>query len=171
MGDEGTNKVDAFLTALGDAMERHQGFWRHGELGVFPSQQRLGTVAEMRGDVDLESLSADHLGRGWATAAMGVVGALADLHGVNIYLVANSENEGDEDDETLDQGSLERFYARCGFRFVGSSWGSTTHMRRAPLELTAERRREIEAILAQEPVWEGAPAANEHGGPPVAPGS
>lgn len=159
MDDEKEGRVEAFLAALHDAMNRHDGFWRHGCMGVFPAQERLGTVEEMRGDVDLDSLSADHPGRRWASAAMLVMTALADFHGVSVYLVANADDEEAGSDDVLDQGALEAFYARHGFSFVGPSWGACTHMRRAPFELTEERRKEIEAVLRAEPVWLGDPNA------------
>lgn len=148
-------RVAAFLAALDEAMERHEEFWRHGGLGVFPAQERLGTVEELRGDVDLDSFGADQPGHGWGGAAMKVLTALADLHGVSIYLVANADDEETRAEDILEQGALEAFYARRGFQFVGPSWGSCTHMRRAPRELTDERRREVTGILGGEPQWAG----------------
>lgn len=148
MGDV-PDRLKPFFAEL-DAIEAAQpALVEGGDLAIFPAQRKMFVMPENQGDLDLDALAADAPGQGWGGAMLAVVAALADKHGLTVYLRALAQDEGDED--ALDQDGLERFYAAHGFVGTGS-WGARDMLRR-PRPLSEEASLLLDKAVRGEAVW------------------
>jgi len=159
----------AFVAAFRCDQARHAVFFADGVVDIWPGRARPWVACCHWADVDLEKLSADWPGRGWAGAAMRRLVTLADLHAVSVFVVARSYHRGAHDptDGTLGQQALVAFYARHGFEAVGTRNGNT-YMLRPCRRLDANGREQAARNLAEPPQWRGLPMPGENTGQPGA---
>jgi len=162
MDDDKPARVAAFLAAFRRDQARHACFFADGLIDIWPGRGRPWVDRRDWGDVDLEKLSAEWPGRGWAGAAVRRLETLADLHGIAIFVVARSRHRGPgtPPDGTLGQPQLVAFYARHGFATVANQNGNAYMIR--PCRPLAEAGRQAALLgMAQPPRWRGLPMPGE----------
>jgi hypothetical protein len=162
-------RVAAFVAAFHRDQACHSSFFADGAAEIWPGRGRPWVARRDWGDVDLENLSADWPGRGWASAALQRLATLADLHEISIFVVARSRHRGpcDPSDGTLGQQSLVAFYAHRGFETVACRNGNT-YMVRPCRSLDENDRRTAGRDMAGAPQWRGLPMPGESAGYPGA---
>jgi hypothetical protein len=163
MDDDKPARVAAFLAAFRRDQARHACFFADGLIDIWPGRGRPWVDRRDWGDVDLEKLSAEWPGRGWAGAAVRRLETLADLHGIAIFVVARSRHRGPgtPPDGTLGQPQLVAFYARHGFATVANQNGNAYMIR--PCRPLAEAGRQAALLgMAQPPRWRGLPMPGEN---------
>ena len=111
--------VAAFMKDFDRLIERQSELFEAGAIGISPAQHKLSVLPENQGDIELFELSADEAGLGWGGVVLKLVTALADRHGLDLYVRAYADDQ-DPDSEAITQPDLEVFYAKHGFLDVGS---------------------------------------------------
>ena len=99
-----------------------------GDVLVAPSQRKISILPENQGDLDIDVLRADESGNGWGGVVLTLITALADRHGLELYVRAHANDESQHPD-AISQGELESFYSGHSFIDVGS-WGARDMIRR-----------------------------------------
>ncbi|WP_456718114.1 MULTISPECIES: hypothetical protein [unclassified Bradyrhizobium] len=79
-----------------------------GDVLVAPSQKKMSILPGNQGDLDIDVLCADEAGNGWGGTVLTLITALADRHGLEIYVRAHADDE-DEHPDSISQGDLENF--------------------------------------------------------------
>jgi hypothetical protein len=153
---ERADAVKAFFADLSAVEEAQPTLFGGGAIGIFPAQNKFGVLPENHCDLDLDVLAADVAGAGWGGTVMRLLTALADRHGLDVYVKANANDE-EESPDAIPQGDLETFYAGLGFVDVGS-WDARDMVRRASPP-SSESVDLLERAMTSVPLWRQGPSA------------
>jgi hypothetical protein len=147
-------EVAAFAQDFARLIEAQPDLFDSGDVLIAPSQQKMSILPENQGDLDLDVLRADQPGHDWGVTVLTLLTALADRHGLDIYVRAHADDEG-SNPEAISQGELEAFYSVHGFKDVGS-W-SLRDMIRRPLNPAAADASDAQLLLSRayrgEQIW------------------
>lgn len=143
-------QVEAFMADLARLSETQPDLFEAGDVGIFPAQKKFGVLPENQCDLDLDVLATNTPGAGWGRTVMQILTALADRHGLDIYVKAKADDE-DEHPDSIQQGDLEAFYARFDFVDVGN-WSVRDMVRRARPQ-TPENEAVLTKTLSGERLW------------------
>lgn len=139
MIDDPKPAVSAMLAEFDAAIEHDDELRKGGGIILAPAQKHFAVMPENAGDIDLDSMEANHPGEGWGSKVLQLACDLADKHGLSIYVRAHAASEDDHDLPDM-QGRLEGFYAKHGFTMTGS-WAASDMLRKPrPLDHAAEER-------------------------------
>lgn len=111
--------VSAFMKDFDRLIERQPELFEAGAVGIAEAQHKFSVLPENQGDIELFELKADDAGCGWGGVVLTLITALADRHGLDLYVRAYADDENLHSD-AITQPDLELFYAKHGFLDVGS---------------------------------------------------
>jgi hypothetical protein len=155
-------RTDAFFRDYAAAMEAQPALAAGGTATVVQGSKPHNRADPLRGDVDLEDLTAESPGSGWGSAFMILLCDLADRHALKLFVEALSpseyEEDFDEDDARPGQVALTRFYSKFGFRLYPGF--SHDYLVRAPAALDAGAEARLSDALGGRPVWANPSAGN-----------
>lgn len=137
-------RTAAFMADLARLAEAQPALFEAGDASIWPAQHKGSVLDENQGDIEIAALAADEPGCGWGGTILKLVTALADRHGVDVFVKALADDE-EEHPESISQGDLEFFYAKAGFLDIGS-WSQRDMIRRPATD--EETLRAGEALLA-----------------------
>jgi GNAT superfamily N-acetyltransferase len=145
--------IEAFMTDYARLTEAQLTVFESGEVGIWPTDHKGSVLPENQGDIEIGVLAADEQGTGWGRTVLKLVVALADRHGLDVFVRAHADEE-DEKPESIPQPELENFYAKEGFLDVGS-WDVRDMIRRPEKEPEALARGEalLSSAFAGEVLW------------------
>lgn len=148
--------VDAFMKDLDRLMERQSELFDAGSIGIAKAQHKTSVLPENQGDIELFELQADEAGFGWGGVVLKLVTALADRHGLDLYVRAYADDQ-DPDSDAIAQPDLELFYAKHGFLDVGS-WDIRDMIRRPMNAPFVGEAADGQLLLLRayqgEPIWQ-----------------
>jgi hypothetical protein len=148
--------VAAFMSDLVRLIEMQAGLFEAGAVVVGPAQRKLSILAENQGDIDIDVMKADQPGHGWGGIVLMLITALADRHGLDLYVRAYADDEN-EHPEAIPQGDLEAFYAANGFVDVGG-WDIRDMLRRPVSPPFVGQASEAQLLLLRafqgETIWQ-----------------